>query len=584
MPPRDASADKAQPPADLAAAIESFLADHASVCVLEDGKVVFELGSEAASPASHALRTDHGRCTLQLWNAQRNLVRSIVSATPRGHTLRLATQKLGVSGTRLLELTSAPPRRTPTARETHRTAFLKTLDRALLRAFPDWRPDSFRAAMDLERSFGPAYARGMLTRGQQAWAVIAVNERESQVTVDGILTIGVLWLDHCRRSAGGRRLFQGLRLVVPAGRAATTLARLRWMNEKAAQWELYELDEATGDLTQRDPGDHGNLQTRLLHHLDPDAAAQRFRAAAEQVLALVAGDERGRVEQRLRSSAEMAFLLHGLEFARARMGFAGNTFTPRLSITVGVAENETELNDATAPQLRAAVEELFQRRRAGASGRARDPLFRAAPERWLESVIRYDLASLTRHLAPSTGASARRSRFAHANDADPDAIGNRRTSSRAVRSSEDDYRIIPRLDPQHVYTQVPAIAGARDRGMLDLLGVTADGRLAVIELKADDDLHLALQGLDYWVRVRHHHLQTADATSGTGEFQRHGYFRGLELSPLEPRLYLVAPALHVHPATETVLRYLSPRIEWQLLAIDERWREKIRVIWRRSSR
>jgi hypothetical protein len=118
--------------------------------------------------------------------------------------------------------------------------------------------------------------------------------------------------------------------------------------------------------------------------------------------------------------------------------------------------------------------------------------------------------------------------------------------------------------------------------MLDLLGVTADGRLAVLELKAQDDLHYALQGLDYWIRVRQHHRETADAKTGLGEFQRHGYFRGVELSPLPPRLYLVAPALHIHPATETVLRYLSPAVEWNLLALDERWRHQIRVVWRKS--
>ena len=84
------------------------------------------------------------------------------------------------------------------------------------------------------------------------------------------------------------------------------------------------------------------------------------------------------------------------------------------------------------------------------------------------------------------------------------------------------------LDAAHVYTQVPAFA-AGDRGMLDLLGVTDDGRLAVIELKADEDLHLALQGLDYWVRVRWHHLQNPDQVSGLGEFQRHGYFGGVRL-------------------------------------------------------
>jgi hypothetical protein len=171
---------------------------------------------------------------------------------------------------------------------------------------------------------------------------------------------------------------------------------------------------------------------------------------------------------------------------------------------------------------------------------------------------------------------------AFANEVDPDTIGNRADVLEERAEEQEASRAIPRLDPKHVYAQVPAIAGAKDRGMLDLLGVTSDGRLAVIELKADDDLHLAMQGLDYWIRVRHHHAQTVDAATGLGEFQRHGYFRGVELSALPPRLYLVAPALHIHPATETILRYLSPRVEWQLLALDERWRSQVRVVWRRS--
>jgi hypothetical protein len=138
------------------------------------------------------------------------------------------------------------------------------------------------------------------------------------------------------------------------------------------------------------------------------------------------------------------------------------------------------------------------------------------------------------------------------------------------------------LDPAHVYTQVPAFA-ASDRGMLDLLGVLNDGRLAVIELKAEEDLHLALQGLDYWVSVRWHHLQNPDNVTGLGEFQRHGYFAGLRLSGESPRVYLVAPALRIHPATEVVLRYLSPRVEWTLVALDERWRSQLKAVWRKRS-
>ncbi|WP_263381884.1 hypothetical protein [Granulicella arctica] len=119
--------------------------------------------------------------------------------------------------------------------------------------------------------------------------------------------------------------------------------------------------------------------------------------------------------------------------------------------------------------------------------------------------------------------------------------------------------------------------------MLDLLGVGQDGRLAVIELKADEDLHLALQGLDYWIRVRWHHLENLDQRSGLGEFQRLGYFGGIRLSGEAPRLFLAAPALRIHPATETVLKYFSPRVEWTLAALDERWRRQVKVVWRKRS-
>jgi hypothetical protein len=85
------------------------------------------------------------------------------------------------------------------------------------------------------------------------------------------------------------------------------------------------------------------------------------------------------------------------------------------------------------------------------------------------------------------------------------------------------------------------------------------------------------------VRVRWHHQQNPDQRSGLGEFQRHGYFGGVRLAEGAPRLYLVAPALRIHPATEVVLRYLSPRVEWVLVALDERWRKQVKVVWRKRS-
>src|ERR1700735_1356477 len=474
MPPRATSAESVLVPAQtteqIAKALEEFLAENARAVVLEDGKVLFDMRE-----AKYRLATEHGRCTLHLWGGDRNNVRRVSATTMRNGVLKLSTYRFGQAKPQTLELVADKDRRTPSTREATRVKYLRVLERVLARRFPEWKPDGFRTAMDLEKSFGTAYARGSVVQGQKAWAVIAVNDEETQATVDGILTLGILWLHHCRESGDGRRLYQGLKLVVPRGMAALTLSRMAWLNPSAAQWELWELDQKTEDLEQRDAADHGNLTTRLMHAPNEQAAQERFAESKSRVMALVPETMREVVEQRIRSGTEMAFLLHGLEFARVRMGYSGNSFNSAQEITFGAGANETPLTGENASELRDLVARLFARRIAG--GDKRDPLYRMQPERWLESVLRRDVEPLDAH-----------------------------------------------LDLAHVYTQVPAFAAA-DRGMLDLLSVHKDGRLAVIELKADEDLHLALQGLDYWVRVRWHHRQSDHAT-GLGEFQRHGYFGG----------------------------------------------------------
>jgi hypothetical protein len=117
--------------------------------------------------------------------------------------------------------------------------------------------------------------------------------------------------------------------------------------------------------------------------------------------------------------------------------------------------------------------------------------------------------------------------------------------------------------------------------MLDLLAVNRDGRLAVVELKADEDLHMVLQGLDYWIRV--HRAAQSRAADGANDFTRAGYFPGIRLADTSPLLYFIAPALRIHPATETVLHYLTGEIEWNLIAVGEDWRRSLDVIWRKRA-
>jgi len=94
----------------------------------------------------------------------------------------------------------------------------------------------------------------------------------------------------------------------------------------------------------------------------------------------------------------------------------------------------------------------------------------------------------------------------------------------------------------------------------------------VLELKATEHIDLPLQSAGYWLRIRPHLQQ--------GDFPRYGYFTGVELQPAPPLVYLVAPALHFHPTTDVLLRYLSPEMDVVRVGLAESWRRGLRVVMR----
>jgi hypothetical protein len=129
--------------------------------------------------------------------------------------------------------------------------------------------------------------------------------------------------------------------------------------------------------------------------------------------------------------------------------------------------------------------------------------------------------------------------------------------------------IDPTLRPEPVHGQVLTFA-AGDRDLIDLLAVTLEGRLTVLELKASEDLHLPLQALDYWMRVRWH--------AERSELQH--LFPGIALSSQPPNLLLVAPAFSFHSTNSIVLRYFSPQVEVERIGVNSDWQSSLRVVLR----
>jgi hypothetical protein len=512
-------------PGELARSLEQFFVDHPRAALLEDGRVIFEMAA-----AQYSISTEHGRCLLHVWSEERNMVRTIIGLEARKETLRIRVRRLGTHRPQSIEVVKDRDLRTPATRALSRSRYLHLLERLVSRHFHEYKLESLRSAMDLEHSFGPAYARGLLVRGQHCWALIGVNAEENQATIDGVLTLGILWLAYCREHVAGKRVCQGLKVLLPAGSSATTRARMAWLDRELAQWELYEVGVGGDDLLNIDAQDQGNLKMRLVHAFNPETALERAQPGVAHALRLLPPGMGSRVTVTARNANEVGISLYGLEFARVRQGFVADSFARQVNVTFGAGPSETPLLEETEAAFAELMQRLFENRYP--EGSARNPLYRLQPESWLQSILEGDLSRID------------------------DCLGGDVVT----------------------YHQVPAFAAA-DRAMLDLLTVTRAGRLAILELKADEDLHFPLQGLDYWIRV--HWLQQQRTASGADELEQNGYFPGTPLQPQSPLMYYIVPALRVHPSMETVLLHFSPAIPWTLVALNEAWRSEPKVIFRK---
>ena len=203
----------------------------------------------------------------------------------------------------------------------------------------------------------------------------------------------------------------------------------------------------------------------------------------------------------------------GLPFARVRamMGIEKAWF--------GVGKSRHLVTPDTARNLDALVAEL-ELNRSPSPPNKRHELYRAAPEAWLESILRRNINLLDANLILSP-------------------IYNQ------FRSSNDK---------------------------IDLLALRRDGRLVIIELKTQPDREMVFQAADYWRKIE---LQRR-----RGILAEANLFGGREILDKPALVYLAAPAWSFHRDFEFFARTLSPEIELWRFELHEKWRETVKVIAR----
>jgi hypothetical protein len=483
---------------EIRAVIETFLQHCRQPALLEPGEELLPIGA-----ANFDLEMRGSRLTLQAWDTTRNLTRRVtgVEQAAAGR-LELTVEKFARREGCVFLLDLARHAGAEMGRRSGRLVLRERFRLFLRRQFPEWTLAELSAEPDLEHSLSPAFPRAFLRHGQHGWAAIACPPEGDAAAV---VSFGLIWLAYLRERQRHAAM-EGLALYVPAGRERAAALRLLCLDPAAVHLELFRYTEQDF-ITAVDADDYGNLDTRLepCRRPEPNQAhgwAERWRTLLE-----LPG-----VESIARHDGRVSLRVHGIEFAESSGG----------ELLFGLGERRL-VGPRHLHEIERLVEELV-RARSPKTGDPAHPLYRQAPEAWLESEARAGIETLDATLLP---------------------------------------------DP--IYGQVPAFAGGA-RGILDLLAVDRDGRLAVIELKASADLHLPLQALDYWIRVKWH--------LDRGEFGRFGYFPGIALRTDPPRLLLVAPSLEFHPTTETILSFFSRTIDVERIGLAVEWRKGLEIMFR----
>lgn len=481
------------------------LAESGAVEVREDGDWLAALGRFRCEVLCRGKQP-----LVHLWSAESSLTRRVLRISSREpDRIVLEVERFGRAKPGRLEFRRADSPR-PAGR-VDRERFRAAFARMLAGQFPDARVDSLTAAPDLKHSLSALYTRGVMTEGAESWAVMGVSARENSAAIEGMLGFGLLWLDHVRQR-GERRPIRGLRLFLPEGEGGVTLHRRKAIGASASI-EVFEFRERDWRAHPLDAAEAANRESWLVPRREVEAILSSADAIARRVRSLLPSEPSAIQTVVPPGTRDAALRFRGLEFARWSEGLVFH----------GLGDDRQLLHDADWAEMDNLVRRL-DLKRSPFSSDTNDELFRAAPERWLESMI-----------------------------------------------LDDPLRLDAQLNAAFLYSQVPALR-AGDRGVIDLLGVTRQGRLAVIELKASEDVQLPLQAVDYWLRVSAHHRE--------GDFLRYGYFPGVELRPEPPLLWLVAPGLRFHPATDVILRYLSPEIQVTRIGLNETWRRGLQIVFR----
>ena len=452
---------------------------------------------------------------LSCWTETGNRLWRIVNWHWNGQSLALHTSRKMGAEVLLIEL--IPRASAKSVAATIRTAREVRCER-LARLAAALEPETTIERSALSRGTRPGqpgrYAQILLRRKQARIVVTGPVVASQPASVDAFLSATLLWFR--RTSERSKPPFvQQLWLIVSPELLKPLLYRVSLLRDGLRNViRVFTVDDALTMLNEITRPTKDELWKNKLARFPPVAA----EAVSELTSVIVAEDPDAIDVVHARHGETLRYF--GLPFARVRSLLG----TQRVWFGINRSHRRL-LEESTLNDWQSLLRDLREHRSATASDH-RHAFYRAAPEAWLESLLRRDITML-----------------------DPGLI----------------------IAPLHAQfrTARGAKLGIRP---IDLLALRQDGRLVVIELKVSEDREHVLQGADYWRRVEAHRRR--------GHIGKAKLFGKRTIRDEAPLVYLVAPTLRVHPSFQTLASCISSDIEIYRFDINEDWRSGVRVMRR----
>ena len=474
---------------------------------------------------SQSLRRDevdvaivHNRLVLSCWTEKGNRIWRVVAWTWNGQALEFETSRRMGARRELIQLiprtTAKHVAATIRAARQLRCERLAQLAAAL-------EPQTTIERLSLSRGTRPGqpgrHAQILLRRKRERIAVTGPVVAGRPAVVDSFLSAALLWF---RRTSDRVKppYVEQLWLIVSPELLMPVLYRVSLLRGNLKSTiRVFTVDDDLTFLTEVHCPDKQELWKKKLARFPPVAAA----TPSELSIAIIAEVPHAIDVVHARHGETLRYF--GLPFARVRSLFG------RQKVWFGIDRAHRRLLDeSTWNEWQNLLRDLREHRSASTLDH-RHAFYRAAPEAWLESLLRRDIS----HLDPGLIIAPLHAQF------------------RTARGAKLGIRPI------------------------DLLALRQDGRLVVIELKVSEDREHVLQGADYWRRVEAHRRR--------GHIAKAKLFGDRTIRDQAPLVYLVAPTLRVHPSFQTLAHCISPDIEIYRFDINEDWRSGVRVMRRHKT-